>query len=65
MQRLAEILVLELGDVNVEGAAPSREILAWLREFGYEPWEARPDGVEPHRSLGGRRCCNVLFAPTR
>ncbi|MER5785503.1 FkbM family methyltransferase [Streptomyces mobaraensis] len=57
------VVSLEVGDLEVAGAPPSRTLVDTLTAAGYEPWELRDGTPVPHRPRDHYAYENLLFAP--
>ncbi|MBZ4318410.1 FkbM family methyltransferase [Streptomyces huiliensis] len=57
------VVSLEVGDLDVAGAPPSRTLVDTLTAAGYAPWELRDGTPVPHRPRDHYAYQNLLFAP--
>lgn len=58
-------LIVEVGDFGIDGVPESREIVSWLQNFGYRPYEVSRGGIVAHQARADYRYQNLLFMPER
>jgi FkbM family methyltransferase len=57
------ILSLEVGDMDVPGVTPSREVIETVLSHGYRPFELRDGRIRPHELRDRYTYENIVFAP--
>lgn len=63
LPELRPIVTLEVGDLGVGGAAPSRELVETMLSHGYEAWEPRRGHLVPHEPVEHYAYGNLVFTP--
>jgi FkbM family methyltransferase len=54
-------LIVEVGDFGVSGVSRSKEMVLWLQEMGYSPYEVRDGAIVKHRTKTHYGYGNLLF----
>lgn len=54
-------IIIELGDFKVPGAPKSEEIIIWLQQIGYSPYEVHDGEIRRHTKRDRYGSCNLLF----
>jgi Methyltransferase FkbM domain len=63
LPELRPIVVLEVGDLNAAGVAPSRSLVDTMLSHGYSAWEPRHGELLPHEPVEHYSYGNLVFAP--
>lgn len=63
IERYHPIIILELGDFQVSGSHRSSELVYWLSNRGYIPYEFSRGEVKSHSRRDNYSYCNLLFLP--
>jgi FkbM family methyltransferase len=63
LSRFRPIVSLEVGDVGVEDAPSSRQLLEYIVEMGYKPFELTAATLTPHRLKEWYEYSNILLLP--
>lgn len=56
-------VVIEVGDFGIDGVPTSEEIVTWLQEMGYIPYEVRNGECVRHSKKTYYEYGNLLFIP--
>lgn len=55
------IITIEVGDCGVKGVPPSKELIKYLIERGYQPFEYSAGEIKPHKIKESYEYDNILF----
>jgi FkbM family methyltransferase len=64
IQRDRPMIIIELGDYQIQASSASADIVNWLMERGYMPYEFR-NSIQPHELKNEYDYCNLLFLDSR
>ncbi len=61
INKIHPIITIEVGDYGVEGVPPSKELIKYLIEKGYKPYEYNAGQIRPHKVKESYKYENILF----
>ena len=65
LEQFQPVISVEVGDMEVGGIPPSRDLISYLHERGYQAYDFVEGGILKHRPTDRYQHGNVLFLPAR